>query len=301
MKKQLLFLFLFFPLALGAQQLAIQQTQAPQQATFAQPFTAQVVLTHPQGQSVQLEADSLPPEFEVTHTQFQPLDDTTTQAVLTVVPFTLQASTFTATFSLAQDPQITALAQATLTVNPVKLFDDNELREIRPPHKIFNWALWLCILLALFAAICLVIFWVRRIKKGNTYRLSNPPDNRPAHVIALAQLDALIDSGLWENKQYKVFYMTLCDILRTYLYRRFGLDVSADTSAELLRHIKTTASLLPFSQDIRIFLSSSDLVKFAKAVPTQQTRNRDITLLRNLIEQTTPQPTEPNAHTEEHL
>ena len=136
------------------------------------------------------------------------------------------------------------------------------------------------------------------MQKDGSDTLSAPVDNRPAHVIALAKIDALVDSGLWENKQYKVFYITLSDILREYLQRAFGLDVSADTSAELLRRIKTVQPLVPLSQALRSFLSSGDLVKFAKVVPSEQTRNQDVTALREIITQTTPKPVPPAPHVE---
>lgn len=297
--KKLLIFFLLIPFpVLHAQELSVQQINLPKQVSFAQPFDAQITLSHPQGQSVELEKDSLSPEFEVTSVRLEPTSPTTTQAQLTLLPFTLQASTFSVQFALTQDPQTTALAQAELTVNPVKLFDDNELREIRPPHKVFDWALWLCILLALFAIVCLIIFWVRRIKKDASAAMAAPVDNRPAHIIALSQIDILLDSGLWERSQYKTFYITLSDILRMYLQRAFGLDVSADTSAELLRHIKTVAPLAPLTQTLRTFLASGDLVKFAKAIPSEETRNRDITLLQEVIHQTTPKPAAPTPQTE---
>ena len=293
MKRLLILIFLFFTATAHTQEISVLKVDAPQEVPFAQPFETQVTLSHPKGENVELVPDSMPPEFEVTATRLEPLNAQTTRAHLTVVPFTLQKSTFTVQFALLEDPEQNVTAQTPLTVTPVKLFDDNELREIRPPHKVFDWALWLCILLALFAIICLIIFWIRRMKKDARAALAAPADNRPAHVIALSQIDILLDSGLWERKQYKAFYITLSDILRTYLQRAFGLDVSADTSAELLRHIKKEAALVPLAQAVRTFLASGDLVKFAKAVPSEQTRNRDITLLRELITQTAPKPQEP--------
>ncbi len=293
MKKFLTLGILVFTFTAYAQEVSVVQVDAPQEVPFAQPFETQITLSHPQGKPVELVADSMPPEFEVTAARLEPLDPQTTRAHLTVVPFTLQKSTFTVQFALPQDPAQHVVARAPLTVKPVKLFDDNGLREIRPPHKVFDWALWLCILLALFALACLIIFWVRRLKQAASSAEAAPVDNRPAYVIALSQIDLLLDSGLWERQEYKTFYITLSDILRTYLHRAFGLDVSADTSAELLRHIKKERPLLPLVQAVRTFLASGDLVKFAKAVPTEQTRNRDITLLRNLITQTAPKPQEP--------
>lgn len=289
MKKVWLCLLMFVANGAGAEGLSIVKTDAPESVPFAQPFSATVLLEHPQGQTVALDPQSIGKDFAVTALQLLPNGPQSTQAQLTVMPFAVQKSTFTATFTLAANPDVTAPVEIPLTVTPVQLFKDNEFKEIRPPHRPFDWALWLCILLALVALTCLIIWWVRHLKKDSAL-LNAPVDNRPAHIIALSQIDALVDSGLWEHKQYKVFYITLTDILRNYLQRGFGLDVSADTSAELLRHLKTQAKLSAFIQQLRTFLASGDLVKFAKAVPTEQTRNQDITILRQFIEQTAPQP-----------
>ena len=282
-------LALFAHFALQAQSLSVGQVQAPEKVPFAKPFTIGVRLVHPAGQEVTWVPDSVPADFAVINVALQPLSPTDTQADLTVMPFVLEKSTFTVAFALKTQPQASVPAEVPLTVEPVQLFTDKKLREIRPPPRAFDWALWLCILLALIALVCLIIWWVRRIQ-ADAAHLQAEPDNRPAHIIALSQIDALVDSGLWEDKQYKLFYITLTDILRNYLQRAFGLDVSADTSAELLRHLKTLPDLTAFIQDLRLFLSSGDLVKFAKAIPAEPTRNRDITLLRQFIKQTAPAP-----------
>ncbi len=276
-------------LPLVAQGVSVLQTHAPTAVPFAKPFTAQVELSHPQGKSLELVPDSVSTDFAVTHLTWNALTPERTQADLTVLPLALQQSTFTATFALKVDPSQTAQVTVPITITPVKLFNDNKLKEIRPPHQLVDWVLWLCILVAVFALVCFLIWWIRRIKQQTTL-LATTPDNRPAHVIALSQLDALVDSGLWENKQYKIFYITLTDILRNYLQRAFGLDVSADTSAELLRRIKNEVQLTNFVQSLRAFLASGDLVKFAKAQPTEQTRNQDIWVLREFIIQTAPKP-----------
>lgn len=282
----------FFLMAsvVSAQELSVLKTNAPESVPFAQPFEAQIVLSHPRGTTLTLDKESVPLAFSVQNVRLQPVGVDSTQADLTVWPFTLDKSTFTVSFSLAGQPDLSVQAELPLTVTPVKVFNDNKLREIRPPHRVFDWAIWLCILLALIALVCLLIFWWRRMQKEQNKLLTTPPDNRPPHVIALSQIDGLINSGLWENKQYKVFYITLSDILRTYLERAFHLDVSADTSAELLRRLKTVPDLAPLLQEVRQFLASGDLVKFARVVPSEQTRNRDITLLRGVIEKTAPKP-----------
>ncbi len=297
----LITLFIFSTLATAAQELSVIKTDAPQEVAFAQPFTAQFVLAHPRGQTLTWDKESVPPEFTVKHVEFQPVGLDSTQATVTVFPFTLNKSTFTVAFSLAENPEYTAQAQAPVNVSPVKVFEDNELREIRSPRRVIDWGTWLCILLALAALVCLLIWGWRKWHRGKSNLFTAPADNRPAHVIALSQIDALLDSGLWENKQYKIFYITLTDILRTYLQRSCGLDVSADTSAELLRRFKEIPDLATHLQQIRLFLSSGDLVKFAKQIPTEDTRNRDITLLRTFIQATTPKPQVPAVKQEVHV
>lgn len=290
MKKYTLFLILILTAGLTyAQGLDIMQQEVPPTVPFAKPFAAQAILAHPAGTSVQIVPDSTPAEFALYHVALNELAPDRTQADLTVLPLTLEKSTFTASFALTTDPKSIATLQSPITITPVKLFNDQELKEIRAPKPPINWVLWLCILLALVALICLLVWWIRRIKRDAAL-LAAEQDKRPAHVIALSQIDALVDSGLWENKQYKVFYITLTDILRNYLQKAFGLDVSADTSAELLRRIKTKQQFNMFVQGLREFLSSGDLVKFAKAQPTENTRNQDITFLRYFITQTAPKP-----------
>lgn len=289
MKKHCLSLILsLLSFPLFGQGLDVLETKAPQTVPFAKPFEVQAVFSHPTSATVQLQQDSIPTEFALTNIELQPISPQRTQADLVVMPLTLGKSTFTASFALNASASSTTIS-VPLDITPVELFKDKELKEIRPPHFLVDWVLWGCILLAILILISLLIWWIRRVRQ-DAVLLAATQDNRPAHIIALSQIDALVDSGLWENKQYKLFYITLSNILRTYLQKAFGLDVSADTSAELLRRMKTHTQLATFIQDIRAFLASGDLVKFAKAQPSEATRNQDVSTLRSFINQTAPKP-----------
>ena len=126
MKKILTLLILFAPLAMQAQTLAVGRVEAPQEVSFAQPFTATVELSHPQGQTPTLVPDSISPDFALTKADWQSLSPTLTQAQLTLMPFALKKSTFTASFALTANPAVTSPVEIPLTVNPVKLFKDND-------------------------------------------------------------------------------------------------------------------------------------------------------------------------------
>ena len=88
-------------------------------------------------------------------------------------------------------------------------------------------------------------------------------------MIALSKIEALLQSGLWEQQEYKLFYITLSDIFREYLWRRFHLDTSSDTSAELLRRVKNMPQMAPLMYQVRDFVST-ETVKFSKVIPSSR-------------------------------
>ena len=294
MRKFWLYLLLIFsPGLLSAQQLNIVQAQAPQTVPFAQPFTAQYQLSYTPGYQVTVDESSIPADFALQQVQATPSSSDAITYDFTLIPFTLGKSTFTVSFQLSQQDKVVSQLPAPLyvEVTPVKTFQDKKLREIRPPFIVRNWVPWLLALLILIALIYVICQWRKRLKAMDPLHISQQEDTRPSHVIALSKIDALLQSGLWENHQYKIFYITLVDILREYLQRRFNIDVSAETSTELLAHIKTNANLTSFTFILREFLTACDLIKFAKTIPSEQQRNQHIGILRSFVEQTFPPAT----------
>ncbi len=271
------------------QEIHVVESPADQKVKLAHPFTLQYQLSHsPQG-TVELDKDSLSGDFAITKAVFTPNSPGTGTYDFTVMPFALGKSTFTVTFLLTQDGRTLAkVAQETpVSIAPANVFKDKKLREIRPPHLPSGWLFWLLVLLVIAALLYAFITWRQRQAEAALI-IRQEEDKRPCDQIALAKIDALLASGLWEQRAYKLFYITLSDILREYLWRQFKIDVSADTSSELMRHVKNIPAMEPLLTPLRNFLNSGDLVKFAKAQPQETTRNRDIQILRELVQATTP-------------
>ncbi len=293
--KKLFLLFLLTCLfaPLRAQELTLIEKRAPAQIALAQPFALQYDFSHTPGYQVELDEASLSPDFEIKDSVRRQNSPGTVTFDFTVLPFTLGKSTFTATFLLTQNGKSAADApvETFITVTPAKTFNDKNLREIRPPHIPAGWLTWLLAALAALAFIGVLWFWYQKTRQKNLAVLQQEEDSRPSDEIALAKIDALLNSGLWEQRHYKLFYITLSDILREYLWRQFHIDASADTSAELLRRVKNMPSMAPLLFALRSFLNSGDLVKFAKAVPEEAVRNKDVQLLRQIIRETAPKET----------
>ena len=290
--KKLFFLFFTLTVALGlqAQEVSITEQQVPAQVSFAQPFDVRFEVAHTPGYNLQLDKDSLPKDFTLTHEQLENPTAQTSTYQLTFLPFTLGVSTFTAVNIQLQDNQGQVVAQtasknAEIDVKPVQFYKEKTLRDIRPPYIPWGSFTWLMCLLALIALIWVLRHFTRRVKQDRAL-LQQEQDNRPADVIALSKIRILLQSGLWEKAQYKAFYIELGDILREYFWRRFHLDVSSDTSAELLRRARQVEALKPLLQGLRDYLSSSDLVKFAKVVPSQNTMQQDVKTVEHLVRTT---------------
>lgn len=299
-KLVLLCLFIWIAGSIFGQEISVVEKRAAEKVPFAQPFALQFVLSHTPGYQVTLDEDSLSSDFEITQVSSAENSPGTLTYDFTAIPFVLGKSTFTVTFDLTQEGKTVAQAKEEVFVDVprVKTFDDPNLREIRPPHVPAGWLTWLLVALALCALAATGYYWYKRLQ-AKPREIAREQDTRPGNVIALSKIDALLDSGLWENQQYKLFYITLSDILREYLWRQFHVDASSDTTAELLRRVKTMPQMKPLMNQLREFLSSGDLVKFAKAVPSEQIRDKDVTLLRQIITETAPKELAPLASKEE--
>ena len=305
MKKLLLLILCLSPLTTPAQQPAAPQTagsrinltaqQVPQQTSFAAAFDTRFELSHTPGYVVELDKETLPEGFELTAEKQEKLSPGTVAYDLTFMPFTLGVSTFTAvTFNLKEQTGGQTLAsarseQVQIDVKPVKYFDEQTLRDIRPPYIPSSLLIWLLCLLVLGLIIYFAWYFYKEIQT-RARELSHAQDNRPADEIALSKIEALLQSGLWERAQYKMFYIELGDILREYFWRRFKQDVSSDTSAELLRRARRIPQLKNLLLPLREYLNSSDLVKFAKVIPAQQTMRQDVGTVQKLVKETTPRP-----------
>jgi len=166
-----------------------------------------------------------------------------------------------------------------------KSIKEPELKDIRPPFAVI--ALWPFIVCAALLVILLAWLWKR--KKDAAYLLSAPPvDTRSPEAFAAEELEILLQSGIWLSGEYKLFYEKLSDLLRTYIFRRFGLQAHMMTSSDLLRNLKTLSLPVETATRTRSFFESCDLVKFAKLKPGEKNKDNDCEIFRSFVSATTP-------------
>ena len=116
-----------------------------------------------------------------------------------------------------------------------------------------------------------VFFYWRKRRKAKDL-----PPPRPAHELALEELEALQQKNLIEKGQVRLHYFELSEIFRRYLERRFLFPAVENTTEEIVREFRKRNIL---NQQIcsiaQSFLNNTDWVKFAKHTPGAEEIERD--------------------------
>ena len=142
--------------------------------------------------------------------------------------------------------------------------------------------------LALLAGALLLLMWYLAKRGKRITDLFKPAQPLPAHIVALAALDALHGEKLWQSGEYKLYYSTLSDILRTYLAGRFEVGAMEMTTDEIAASLREVDIEQKQKMNLLGVLRDADLVKFAKATPEAEENEGAFDKALNFVENTKP-------------
>ena len=174
-----------------------------------------------------------------------------------VVP-TVQAVNGTAVYTTPAD---TVLARFLPAQDGVEKAEARPLADV--PFHIIWWLkaywYWIAIGVALLLLGYLIWRYLKRPKKVPVAPLAPEPDHYKEAIEAIA---ALRTAALWESDM-KGFYVSLGDVVRTYLTHSTGLPLAEQTTSESVRLLyqKWTAAQI---ESYQFILTRADHVKFAK-------------------------------------
>jgi len=122
--------------------------------------------------------------------------------------------------------------------------------------------------------LAILIFYIRYLRKKRLQAevAEKPaPPAIPAHLIALEQLDALVQEKLWQQGKIKLYYSRLTDIIRLYIERRFNVPAMEQTTEDIIRDFTRNGQIKEgIRQELKALLELADLVKFAKLHPVAE-------------------------------
>lgn len=152
-----------------------------------------------------------------------------------------------------------------------------------------DWLLdyWWAILLGLLLITAAIILYLRYRKEGTIFKKLPLPT---PYEVAFAGLQNLKGKKLWEQGMEKEYYTELTDILRYYLYGRFGLNAMEMTSRQIMSKLKNIEETREQRKYFRTILDMADFVKFAKVKPLPEDNVASLDNAIKFIEETKPVP-----------
>jgi hypothetical protein len=139
----------------------------------------------------------------------------------------------------------------------------------------YHWMEWLPWLLLSLGLITLFVFavkwWLRRKQKQKEIPVPIPQEElvNPLEE-ALQSLEIIRKRADWKQGKVKVYYSDLVDLMRRYIERSYGVEVSEMTSAEWLSWWQRSGLAKQDGGKLKQLLQLADMVKFAKQNPTDQ-------------------------------
>ncbi len=168
-------------------------------------------------------------------------------------------------------PAVPIRIKSVLSQEDLNLRDLKKQAEIAAPAR---WLLWLGAGIAIvLLALLLSAWWRKRTRERGLLSPSKLPDLDPLD-LAEASLRDLIGQGLLEKGMVKQFYVHLSEILKNALEATYGITTAEKTTGEIIHALLSLPSegkdgLQPAERElVEILLLSSDIVKFARYIPS---------------------------------
>ncbi len=162
---------------------------------------------------------------------------------------------------------------------------------ITPVKMISNRKMYIIIAIIALVIIAGIILFIRRhYKKIKAVIL-------PSWAVALNDLHSLRNNIKSGSVTLDIGFISLTDIVRGYLEKRFKLPASKQTTEEFLEGINQENGPLPEVQRpfLKEFMQASELVKFAKLPPDENILIQALSKAETLVNETRPAETEGGA------
>lgn len=163
------------------------------------------------------------------------------------------------------------------------ILDIKPIIEEETTYKDYLWLFYLWVGLLLLAGL-VWYFWGRKRKLE-----AKEPEEEiivPAHEIALSKLDELRQKKLWQAGHIKAYQSELTYIIREYLEKRYGVHALESTTDQIIRSLRSFDLKLDHKDSLRQILQIADLVKFAKAKPTDDIHESFLNKAESFIDET---------------
>jgi hypothetical protein len=158
-----------------------------------------------------------------------------------------------------------------VTIHGVTVDPQGDIKDIKPPiappWKFEDFLPYLIVLTILVAALLGYLYYRRR-KRQHAEVITFAKPSIPPTQAALKALHLLEDKKLWQQGKIKQYYSEVTEIIRRFLEDQYRLLALESTSDEIMEQLKLLPDAQTLLKQFLSFLTTADLVKFAKYHPT---------------------------------
>ncbi|MGL1933782.1 MAG: BatD family protein [Fibrobacterales bacterium] len=293
--KTILFLMFLFVGSLVAQEVTLKSTVSRSEIYIGDRFEYVITVSYPDSSVIELPGliGNLG-TFEVREHQ---VSESVSAKGMSTQKWTLLLSTFLSG-EYVVPPQIVEFspkgdtAKVQLFTEPIKITvlnrNGEDITDILEVEGVATVPMALQTVLIIVGVVCvvliiLVVILMRRKRKREGAVVL------PPYEEAKKQLVELKDRNLMETGAYKDHFFELTEILKHYISRRFSVDASEATTAELLERVTLISEIEgELKEALPQFCEKTDLIKFAKMTLDDTSNVMLNEYVEGFVEQTKP-------------
>lgn len=157
----------------------------------------------------------------------------------------------------------------TFNVHSVKVAMKEEIKDIKPPIRLFNYLFIIYIVIGLVVLILGYFIYKKYFKNKPQPVIKPKVEKIPLHKLTLSKLEQLDKEELWQKGFVKEYHSRITEIIRDYFEKQFNLPALEKTTTEQLKLLSKHPLGVKVLDITSQFLSNADLVKFAKFIPLE--------------------------------
>ncbi|MBK7629810.1 MAG: hypothetical protein IPJ23_03740 [Ignavibacteriales bacterium] len=176
----------------------------------------------------------------------------------------------------------------TFNVHRVNVDVKEEIKDIKPPIRPFDFTFLIYILIAFTIISVLVYYFVYKkyLKRKQEIMIQKKEEKLLSHQLALRKLDQLEKEELWQKGFVKDYHSKITEIIREYFEKQFSLPALERTTTESLKLLSKHPQGIKVIDITAQFFNNADLVKFAKFTPLESVNFEMMTQANEIIHRT---------------
>jgi len=176
----------------------------------------------------------------------------------------------------------------TFNIHRMDVSMKEEIKDIKPPIRPFDYFFLIYILIALTILSILVYYFIYKKywKRKQELIVQKKEEKLLSHQLALRKLEQLEKEELWQKGFLKDYHSKITDIIREYFEKQFDLPALERTTTESLKLLSKHSQGVKVLDITSQFLNNADLVKFAKYAPLEIVNVEMMSQARSIVKKT---------------